>query len=1022
MLSRVALLAFAVGLLLAVLLSASFAEDKKPPLGPDKETQGLEDALRRLHAPLAGGDPLSPQDSYKKLKVADGLALDLVGHEPLIRQPLAVTFDERGRMWVMQYIQYPFPSGLKIVAYDQYIRAKFDKVPPPPPKHFKGDDKITIHSFKKDGSIDKSGTFVDGLSIATSVLHGRDGVWVMNPPYLLFYPDKNRDDKPDADPVVHLSGFGLEDTHAVASNLAWGPDGWIYGTQGSTCTAKVKVEVSQKPETTDFLGQAIWRYHPEQHIFEIFAEGGGNTFGLEFDDQGRIYSGTNWGTYRGLHYVQGGYYVKGWGKHGPLTNPYALGFFQHMPHTGNADRLTHTFVVYGGGTLPKQYNDKLLGPSPLQKRIQVTRREAVGSSYKTIEEPFMMTSEDGWFRPVDTKVGPDGALYICDFYENRISHVDPRDNWHRDSGRIYRIRSRNATESEPFDLAKLTSKELVALLSHPNRWHRQTALRLLGDRQDRTISPLLKGLVKSEEGQLALEALWAVFQTEEDLDDKFALECLDHKNAAVRAWTVRLLGDDHEVSKEVGQKLTALVAKEPDSQVRSQLASTAKRLRGTIGVQLAGALLSRDEDSNDPHIPLLIWWAIEAHAETDRQAVVDLLREPALWKRPLTEKFLVERIMQRYAMASGPDNLKACARLLELAPTSAHADLLLGGMEKAFAGKTGVELPDELKKAMNKVWAAGAKTGQVSLGLRLGDTKAVDAALKLVADTKTPVQSRIDTVRILGEVSQPRCVPVLLDLVKTGPKLLQQEALASLQRYDEGRIGKDVLALYLDGKTFDNQLRESAQSLLSSRASWSLELLGAVEKGNVKPQAVSMDVVRKLLLFKDPQITKLVEKHWGKVRPGTAEEKKRELLRVAGFLKQGKGEAGAGKVVFGNTCGKCHKLFNEGAVIGPELTGYERDNLLYWLENIIDPSAAIRDEYMTFIVETKDGRTLTGLIAEQDKQSVTLKAADGQVVKLARDRIESLQASQTSIMPEDQLKGLSETQIRDLFAYLTSKK
>ena len=183
-------------------------------------------------------------------------------------------------------------------------------VPPPPPNHFRGKDRITIHEDTDgDGTFDKVKTFVEGLNIATSTLHGRGGVWVTNPPYLLFYPDANGDDVPDGDPVVHLSGFGLEDTHAVMSSLTWGPDGWIYGAQGSTCTAKVKVEIEKETKTTDFLGQAIWRYHPTTHKFEIFAEGGGNTFGVAFDEQGRLFSERTGATSAGC-ITQGGYYVR----------------------------------------------------------------------------------------------------------------------------------------------------------------------------------------------------------------------------------------------------------------------------------------------------------------------------------------------------------------------------------------------------------------------------------------------------------------------------------------------------------------------------------------------------------------------------------------------------------------------------------------------------------------------------------------------------------------------------------------
>src|SRR6266850_4300686 len=476
-----------------------------------KNAKGIDSVVETLHAPTRNTNALSPQDEQKHFKLADGLAVDLIASEPDIRQPLNISFDERGRMWVVQYMQYPYPAGLKVVEYDRYIRAKFDKVPLPPPNNFKGADKISILEDEKgDGTFSKVKTFVDGLNIATSCLVGRGGVWVMNPPYLLFYPDKDRDDVPDSDPVVHLAGFGLEDTHAVASSLMWGPDGWIYGAQGSTCVANIKAPLSRDPEAvTHFLGQAIWRYQPEQHRFEIFAEGGGNTFGVEFDDEGNLFSGTNWGQYRGVHYVQGGYYIKGWGKHGPLTNPYAFGFFGHMPHTGNADRLTHTFIVYGGGLL-NQYEGKIIGPNPLMSRITVTKLERDGSTFKTIEEQPMLTSDDGWFRPVDLKTGPDGALYIADFYEKRISHVDPRDTWDRTTGRIWRIRPADWKPGLRLDLDRLATSDLLFVLRQNNRWMRDTALRILHDRQDQFSADPLRRMLHEDKGIAALGGLFGL--------------------------------------------------------------------------------------------------------------------------------------------------------------------------------------------------------------------------------------------------------------------------------------------------------------------------------------------------------------------------------------------------------------------------------------------------------------------------------------------------------------------------------
>ena len=299
------------------------------------------DAVRKTLKKLADEvGPLSPREALAQMKVPDDLEAQLALAEPDIGQPLFMTFDERGRMWVVEFKQYPNPAGLKMVSRDKFLRAVYDKVPPAPPHHFPGADRISIHEDRDgDGVYEMHKTFVEGLSLATSVAIGRGGVWVLNPPYLLFYPDRDRDDQPDADPEVHLEGFGLEDSHSIANSLRWGPDGWLYGAQGSTVSAEIRrpgtsTDPAQQPDkqVTRSLGQLIWRYHPEQHKYEIFAEGGGNTFGVEFDEKGRVFSGHNGGDTRGFHYVQGGYSQKGFGKHGPLSNPYAFGYFPPMKH------------------------------------------------------------------------------------------------------------------------------------------------------------------------------------------------------------------------------------------------------------------------------------------------------------------------------------------------------------------------------------------------------------------------------------------------------------------------------------------------------------------------------------------------------------------------------------------------------------------------------------------------------------------------------------------------------------------
>jgi putative heme-binding domain-containing protein len=986
-----------------------------------KDAEGLQEALRNLKAQMVTTPPLSPTEALKHFKVPAGLAVDLIAHEPVVRQPLYLTFDERGRMWVVQYRQYPFPAGLKVVSYDRYIRAKFDKVPPPPPNHFRGEDRITIHEDTKgNGTFDRVTTFVDGLNIATAALPGRGGVWVLNPPYLLFYPDPKRTDHPGR-PVVHLSGFGLEDTHSVASSLCWGPDGWIYGAHGSTCTAKVRVEVRRDRATTDFLGQAIWRYHPERQIFELFAEGGGNTFGVGIDDVGRVYSGTNWGRYRGLHYVQGGYYVKGWGKHGPLTNPYALGFFDHMPHTGDADRLTHTFIIYGGDALPS-LRGKIVGVNALQRRVQVTRLVPERSSFRTVEEPFLVTTDDGRFRPVDVKSGPDGALYVADLYEPRINHVDPRDNWDRATGRIYRVRPRDFRPAPRQDLARLSSRELVALLGHTDRWHRDTALRLLGDRKDKGVVGLLKTNLEKDQGLLALHSLWALYQVG-GADHDALTGALGHASPHVRRWAARLLGEQTSPpGPRVARALADLAHHEKDAEVRSQLASTAKRLPASTTLAVLKELFRHDEDVRDPHIPLLSWWALEAKAESDRDAILKLFEERSLWRRPLVEQFILERIVQRWAMAGGKDNLLACAALIRQAPATRFTNRLLAGLEKGFAGRSAGEVPRDLRQAVVDAWAAGASGSSVTLGLRLGHGPAVEKALALVADEKADRATRLACLRILGEIDEPRCVPILLDVVRRSPAApVRQEALAALTRYPDEKIGRAVLALYPAALPEAGGVRGAAHTLLASRPAWSRLLLEAVDAGKINPRTLPAEVVQKMQLHRDREVARLLAKHFGRVRAGTPQEKQREILRVAKVLKAGKGDARAGHKVYTDTCAKCHKLFGQGGEVGPELTGYERTNAMYWMENIVDPSAIIREEYTTFVIRTSDGRTLTGLVANQDRTTVSLRDQEGRLTRIARAKIDDMRASPVSLMPEGQLKTLTDQQVRDLFAYLMSK-
>ncbi len=975
--------------------------------------QAKEEAERVLRR-LPGDDgPQSVAESLKRFKTPDDLQVEVVLSEPQIGQPLFLSFDERGRLWVMNYMQYPNPAGLEMVSRDKFLRSVYDKTPLPPPRHIHGADKITIHEDTDgDGRFDAHKTFVDGLNMATSFARGRGGVWVLNPPYLLFYPDANQDDVPDGDPIVHLEGFGLEDSHSIASNLRIGPDGWLYAAQGSTVTGNIK-HYGTKEKPVFSMGQLIWRYHPETRQYEVFAEGGGNTFGVEIDSKGRLYSGHNGGDTRGFHYVQGGYYQKGFGKHGELSNPYAFGYFPQMAHH-SVPRFTHTFILYEGAALSAQYAGKLFGVGPLQGHVVISDVQSTGSTFKTRDVGFALTSSDPWFRPVHLAAGPDGAIYVADFYEQRIDHASHyQGRVDKSTGRVYRLRAKDSVPTTTrVNYAQASSAQLIEALRNENRWHRETALRLLGDRKDKSVVATLLDSIERERGQLALETFWAVHASG-GFNETVAQRFLKHADPYVRLWTVRLLADDHMVAPSIAVQLTEMAREEPNVEVRCQLACSARRLPANHCLPLVKALLGREEDANDAFLPLLLWWAIEAKGTTDRDAVVQLFQDRLLWDEPLVVQHILERMMRRFAQAGGQKDLLACATLLELAPSQDRIATLMKGFETAFTGRELAGLPPELTAAIAK-----AGGGSLVLRLRSGDSKAVAEALQIVANDKKDRLERVRFLQVFGQVHQPSCVPVLLQVTaKSKHDDVLSAAISSLQTYDDSRIPDELIQA---NNQFSTAVREVALSVLASRRTWATKLVAAVASGAISRDHVPRAVVQRMLFLRDQELAARVKQQWGDVHDATTEEMRQQVERFSLAIGGGSGNPYKGKHLFDQNCGKCHFLFNSGGRIGPDLTAYKRDDLRGMLMNVVNPSLEIREGFENFLVVTSDGRTLNGFVTEQDNRLVVLKQADGQTVLIPRTDIEEMNAIPRSIMPEAILKDYNEQQLRDLFAYLRS--
>jgi putative membrane-bound dehydrogenase-like protein len=952
-----------------------------------------------------------PEEAVKRMQVPPGFTVQLAACEPELRQPVTMTFDDRGRLWVIQYLQYPNPVGLKPVKVDQYLRTVYDRVPEPPPRGPKGADCITIYEdVRGDGRYRKVKDFVTGLNLASGMALGYGGVFVAQPPYLLFYPDKNGDNVPDGDPEVLLTGFGMEDAHAFANSLQWGPDGWLYGAQGSTVTANIRGISFQ---------QGIWRYHPVTKQFELFAEGGGNTWGLDFDAHGNVIAGTNWGGFTMLHQVQGAYYVKGFAKHGELHNPYAFGYFDHIPYKGfKGGHVTCGGIIYQGGAFPPEYDGVYIAGNLLSNALYWHVLEPNRSSFTSHRGGDFLIANDTWFRPIDCLIGPDGSLFVADWYDKRAAHLDPIDNWDRTNGRIYKIAYRGAP-AQPrvsWPLGEKSSRELVDLLRHPNVWYRREARRILSERRDPAVVPELLKAVQTERGPLALESLWALYVSG-GFTDARAAGLLNHPDPDVRSWTVHLLGDAKEVSTSIQSRLMELARTEASPTVRCQIACTAKRLPGKQALPIVRELLRHTEDVQDPYIPLLLWWAIEDKAVSHRDAVVSLLTAPGSWENPLVRQVLLERLARRYMAAGSEVDLATCVRLLACAPGEKEAEIVVRGLEKALEGRRLKDVPASLARQVEALWRRAAPTEtRTELAVRLGIDAAYQWTLRAVADLRVPAGERVRLIEMLGQIGRPDCASVLLSqLDRPGPQSIRLAALSALQAFPDRRIADRVLALY---PKLSPELRGRAQTLLCSRPAGAMALLREVDAGHIPTTELPPDQLRRILLHRDEQIQRLVEKHWGKIGAATAGEKMARLRTVETFLRTVRGDPAHGKLIFTKTCAICHTLFGEGAKIGPDLTGADRKNTAAILGDIIDPSAVIRKEYIAQVVLTTNGRILNGLVVEETPKTVTLVDAKSERTVLAREDVEEMKPSPQSLMPEKLLDTLGEQEIRDLFAYL----
>ncbi len=590
-----------------------------------------------------GDVPLSPAESLKKITLPPGFRAQLFAGEPQVMQPIAMEFDDRGRLWVVENFSYP---GLK----------KNNGVTNPAP------DRILIFT-DRDGtgrSVERKVFLENGRNV-TSVLPGFRGVWVLSLPDLLFIPDANGDDVPDGPPVVHLTGWNIQAGHNFVNGLAWGPDGWLYGRHGITTKSKVGRPGAPESEVVT-LDCSIWRYHPLTRKFETVCRGTTNPWGLDWDENGQAFFSNNvighfW------HVIPGGFYKRMFGTH---DNPHLYELMEscsdHLHWAGakwqearggtNHDALggghSHCgLMIYQGDNFPPEWRGRAFMGNIHGNRVLYDGIERHGSGYAAKHGGAFLMANDPWFRSTAQYYGPDGGVFITDWSD--LGECHDSDGSYRSSGRIYKVMygpEKVKTTTAPLNLALLADAELAKLLGHPNEWHRRHAQRLLQERAgagklgDFTLK-LLRGLYETTpEVPRQLRLLWALHVTG-GADESFLVGQLGHTSEHVRWWAIRLLTEDGRAFPALLTKFAAMAREDKSALVRLGLASALQRLPVADRWELATALLGRAEDATDKDLPLLTWYGIEPAVAADPTKAALLLAKCQI---PQVRQFITRRL------------------------------------------------------------------------------------------------------------------------------------------------------------------------------------------------------------------------------------------------------------------------------------------------------------------------------------------------------------------------------------------
>lgn len=955
--------------------------------------------------------PPTPEEALRALTVPPGFQVTLFAGDPDVQQPIAMAIDDRGRVWVAEC--YTYAAG----SYDK----SWD------PRHR---DRILIFEDNDhDGRFDKRTIFWDNAQNLTSVALGFGGVWALCAPHLLFIPDRNGDDVPDGPPEPVLDGFAVMGAgHNIVSGLVWGPDGWLYGRHGILATSHVGRPGTPPAERVK-LNCGIWRYHPTRKVFEAVAHGTTNPWGLDYDDHGQFFF-TNSVNGHLWHLIPGAHYKRMYGED---LNPHVYGLIDlHADHqhwdatkswTDSRDAKGehgkrgggHAHcggMIYLGDNWPQKYRNTIFMGNVHGRRINNDLLVRHGSGYVGKHGDDFLFSSNPWFRATDLKYGPDGGVFISDWTD--IGECHDHDGVHRTSGRIYKVTFGKALRPAIADVGKLADADLIDLQLHENDFYGRAARRLLQERAAtrnmRHVHATLQEMFKQQpDVSRKLRMLWALSVTGGAVDET---SLFVHASEHIRAWGVRqLVEHGGELGRAQLRSLIDHATLERSAFVRLSYASALQRLPLDQRWRLARTLVRQAEDADDHNLPLMIWYGIEpVAAELGDEAVV-LAQETRI---PLIRRYVARRLTERLT-AGDAKPLTTLVRMTETAAPAFQRDVV-EGMHDALRGWRKAKPPSSWAEAYKTLALSADKTVLTlarDLAVVFGDGRALAELWKLTQNSSAEPDARRAALRVLIDARPDGLVSVLHRLA--GDRATVGVAVRGLAAHDHPETPAVILRnLHL----LRPEDRPEAINTLVARPAYARALLDAVARDKALRSEISAYHARQIHNLGDAKLNARLAEVWGEIRTTPAEKKEliaryRKLLTPARLKKA---DPSNGRLMYNQVCATCHVLYGQGQALGPDITGADRGNLDYLLENIVDPSAVVPADFRVSVVTLKNGRVLTGVVGEETK--ALLVQTQTERIRVERGEIDEVHRTPASFMPDGLLTPLGDAQVIDLFAYL----